>query len=111
MGRGGGSGQLAHLGWTTHLVLGSPRSFWCCLGGERLGSRAGEDVKISQGMRRVKESEALWVVGAKGKFSFLPGTLRFGAACGGRARVLGVTSEPLSVWGALSKGVALVFVF
>lgn len=83
MGRGGGRGQQAHLGWTTHLALGSPRSFWCCLGGERLGSRAGEDVKISLGMRRVKESEAMGVVGAKGKFSFLHGTLRFGAACRG----------------------------
>lgn len=69
-------------------------------------------MKISLGIRRVKESEAMRVVGAKGKFSLLHGTLRFGAACRGvGAKVLGITSEPLSVWGTLSKGVALVFVF
>lgn len=83
-------------------------SWWRAAG---FRGRSGRENLAGNEGERGEEAGAVGVLGAKRKFSFLHGTLRFGAACGGRARVLGVTSEPLFCAGTLSKGAAPVCLY
>lgn len=61
---------------------GPGRGFWCRPGGGRvagLGCRSEREHRAGR-QKGGAETGAVWVLGAKRKFSFLPGTWRFGAA-------------------------------